>query len=161
MTKWINLMIRRRYWVMGIVLAVTLVLMSQIGHLTVVVNSDNMLPESNHFARIGKEIESTFGNKYTVVVGVTAAQGTIYQTPILEKVQRITARLTNMPDVIKTSVIGLAARKAKSIEGTPEGMSVRPLMEHVPQTEAGMQALKASMRGQPRSWRSSRTCPAA
>jgi hypothetical protein len=41
MTRWINLMIRYRYWVMGAVLAVTAGLMSQIGHLQIVVSSDN------------------------------------------------------------------------------------------------------------------------
>src|SRR3954454_22985661 len=86
MTAWTHLMIRHRYWVMGIVLVITVGLMSQIGHLTIVVNSDNMMPQSNHFVRIGNEIESTFGNKNTVVVAVTPTQGTIYQTAILAKV---------------------------------------------------------------------------
>jgi predicted RND superfamily exporter protein len=108
-----------------------------------------MMPQSNHFVRIGNEIESTFGNKNTVVVAVTPAQGTIYQAPILAKVQRITKRLTNTPGVIKTSVIGLAARKAKSIEGTDDGMSVRPLMEQAPRDEAEMQALKAGIASTP------------
>jgi predicted RND superfamily exporter protein len=149
MTTWVNLMIRRRYWVMGIVIALTAGLMSQIGHLTIIVNSDNMMPQSNHFVRIGNEIESTFGNKNTVVVAVTPTQGTIYQSSILAKVQRITARLTNTPGVIKTSVIGLAARKAKSIEGTSDGMIVRPLMEQAPQTGAEMQALRAGIASTP------------
>jgi predicted RND superfamily exporter protein len=149
MTAWTHLMIRHRYWVMGIVIALTVGLMSQIGHLTIIVNSDNMMPQSNHFVRIGNEIESTFGNKNTVVVAVTPTQGTIYQTPILAKVQRITARLTNTPGVIKTSVIGLAAHKAKAIQGTDEGMSVRPLMEQAPQNDEEMQALKAGIASTP------------
>ena len=53
MTAWTNLMIRYRYWVMGIVIALTFGLMSQIGHLTIIVNSDNMMPQSNHFSRTG------------------------------------------------------------------------------------------------------------
>ena len=40
------------------------------------------------------EIEDTFGHKYSVVIGITATQGTIYQTPILEKIKRITIRDT-------------------------------------------------------------------
>ncbi len=39
MTTWINLMIRYRWWVMGAVLAVTVGLMSQIGHLQIIVSS--------------------------------------------------------------------------------------------------------------------------
>ncbi len=88
----INLMIRHRFWVTGVVLAVTFGLMSQIGHLEVIVSSDNMVPQSNHYIRTGNEIEDTFGHKYSVAIALTATQGTIYQTPILERIKRITAR---------------------------------------------------------------------
>jgi hypothetical protein len=53
MTAWINLVIRYRYGVMGIVLLVTLGLMSQIGHLEVILSSDNRAPQSNHYIKTG------------------------------------------------------------------------------------------------------------
>jgi len=149
MTTWINLMIRHRYWVMGVVLAITVGLMSQIGHLEVILSSDNMLPQSNHYAQAGREIEDTFGNKYTVAIAVTATQGTIYQTPVLEKVKRITTRILNAPGVIRTSVAGIAARKVKSIEGNEEGMSVNPLLDKVPQDRADIDALKKAVASNP------------
>ena len=80
-------MIRHRFWVMGVVLAATFGFMSQIGHLEVIVSSDNMVPQSNHYIRTGNEIEDTFGHKYSVAIALTATQGTIYQTPIFEKVK--------------------------------------------------------------------------
>jgi predicted RND superfamily exporter protein len=146
---WINLMIRHRYWVMGIVLTVTLGLMSQIRHLEVILSSDNMLPQSNHYIRTGNEIEDAFGHKYSVAIAVTATQGTIYQTPILEKIKRITTRIMNTPAVIRTSVTGIAARKVKSIEGNEEGMIVNPLMEKVPQDQTGIDALKKAVASNP------------
>jgi predicted RND superfamily exporter protein len=149
MTTWINLMIRYRYWVMGAVLAVTVGLMSQIGHLQIIVSSDNMVPQSNRYVRTGNEIESVFGHKYTVAIAVTATHGTIYQTPILEKIKRITARITNDPMVIKSSVTGLAARKVKGIEGNQEGMIVNALMDKVPQDQAGIDALKIAVASNP------------
>src|SRR5258708_34263886 len=133
MTTWINLMIRYRYWVMGAVLAVTVGLMSQIRHLDIIVSSDNMVPQSNHYVRTGNEIEATFGHKYPVAIAVTATNGTIYQTPILEKIKRITARITNNPMVIKSSVTCLAARNVKGIEGIEGGMHGKPVMEQVRQ----------------------------
>jgi predicted RND superfamily exporter protein len=149
MTAWINLMISYRYWVMGAVLAVTVGLVSQIGHLQIIVSSDNMVPQSNHYVRAGNEIESVFGHKFTVAIAVTATQGTIYQTPILEKVKRITARITNDPMVIKSSVTGLAARKVKGIEGNQEGMIVNALMDKVPQDQDGIEALKRAVASNP------------
>jgi predicted RND superfamily exporter protein len=142
-------MIRHRYWVMGAVLAVTIGLMSQIRHLEIIVSSDNMLPQSNHYIRTGNEIEDTFGHKYPVAIAVTATHGTIYQTPILEKIKRITARITNDPAVMKSSVTGLAARKVKGIEGNEEGMIVNALMDKVPRDEPGIDALKKAVASNP------------
>jgi len=149
MTTWINLMIRYRYWVMGAVLAVTAGLMSQIGHLQIIVSSDNMVPQSNHYVRTGNEIERVFGHKYTVAIAVTATHGTIYQTPILEKIKRITARITNDPMVIKSSVTGLAARKVRGIEGNAEGLIVNSLMDKVPQDQSGIDELKKAVASNP------------
>jgi hypothetical protein len=53
MTMWTSLMIRYRYWVMAAVLAITLGLMSRIGSLQVVLSSDNMAPQSNHYIKTG------------------------------------------------------------------------------------------------------------
>jgi predicted RND superfamily exporter protein len=149
MTTWINLMIRYRYWVIGAVLAVTVGLMSQIGHLQIIVSSDNMLPQSNHYIKTGNEIEAIFGHKFTIAIAVTATQGTIFQTAILEKVKRITTRIANDPMVIKSSVTGLAARKVKGIEGNQEGMMVNALMDKVPQDQAGIDALKKAVASNP------------
>jgi predicted RND superfamily exporter protein len=135
-------MIRYRYWVMVAVLAVTVGLMSQIRHLQVVLTQDNMLPQSNHYVVTGNEIEDAFGHRYSVAIAVTATHGSIYQTAVLEKVKRITARIMNAPAVIRTSVTGLAARKVKSIAGNEEGMVVHPLMDKVPQDRAGLDALR-------------------
>ena len=149
MTTWISLMIRYRWWVIGAVLAVTVGLISQIGHLQIIVSSDNFLPQSNHYIRTGKEIEDTFGHKYAVAIAVTATHGTIYQAPILEKIKRITARIANDPLVIKSSVTGLAARKVKGIEGNEEGMIVNALMDKVPQDQQGIDALKKAVASNP------------
>ena len=149
MKTWINFIIEKRVWVIAAVLLFTAGLLSQFSRFQVVLSSDNMMPQSNHYVVVGNELESTFGNKYTVVIGVTAKRDTIYQTPILEKVKRITSRLISTPGVIKTNVNSLAARKAKGIEGNEEGMIVRPMMEQVPQTPAEMDALKKAVASVP------------
>jgi predicted RND superfamily exporter protein len=142
-------MIRHRFWVIGVVLGVTFGLVSQIRHLEVIVSSDNMVPQSNPYIRTGNEIEDTFGHKYSVAIAVTATQGTIYQTPILEKIKRITARMMNAPAVIRSSVTGIAARKVKSIEGNQEGMTVNALMDKVPQDQVGIDVLKKEVASNP------------
>lgn len=145
MRNWIAFVIRNRKWAVGLCLLFTAALLSRFGSLKIVISGDNFLPQSNHYIVVEKEIESTFGNKYTVVIGITAKDGTIYQKDILEKVQRITRKLRDTPSVIRTNITSLAARKAKGIEGNAEGMIVRPLMEKVPENEAEMAALKKAI----------------
>jgi len=149
MKTWINFVVKNRIWVIGAVLLFTAALLSQFSRFQVVLSSDNMMPQSNHYVVTGNELENTFGNKYTVVIGITAKQGTIYQTPILEKVKRITSRLISTPGVIKVNVNSLAARKAKGIEGNEEGMIVRPMMEQVPRTPVDMAMLKKAVASVP------------
>ena len=149
MRSWISFVIRKRKWVIAICALVTILLMSQLQRLAVVLTSDNMLPQSNHYIKVGNELESTFGHKYTVVVGITANSGTIYQASILDKVERITTRLMNASGVIKSNITSLSARKAKSIEGVDDAMIVKPLMEQVPRNEEEMAALKKGVASNP------------
>ncbi len=149
MKTWIGLVIRFRLLVMAVCILLTIVLASQIRHLQIIINSDNFLPQSNHYVVVQNEIERVFGNKYSVVVGITAKKGTIYQPEVLAKVRRITARLMSAPGIKKSNVLGLATRKAKSIEGNADGMIVRPLLEAVPQTPSEMAALQKAVASNP------------
>ena len=149
MKNWISFVIRFRFAVIALCLLVTAGFASQIPRLQILINSDNFIPQSNHYAIVGTEIEHVFGNKHTVVIGITANKGTIYQPQILEKVTRITARLMASPGVIKTNVLSLSARKAKSITGVADGMLVQPLMATVPTTAEGLAALRHDVEANP------------
>jgi len=145
MKQWIELMIRRRKWVLAATALVTFALLAQLRSLSVIIDPDDALPQSHPYLVVNNEVEKTFGNKFTVVVGITANEGTIFQTPILEKVKHITDRLLLTPGVVKANVNSLSARKAKNIEGNAEGMVVSPLMEKVPQTQAQLQLLEKAV----------------
>jgi uncharacterized protein len=149
MKAWIAIVIRFRFLVVAACLLLTAGLASQIPKLQIIINSDNFIPQSNRYAIVGTEVERVFGAKYTAVIGVTAVQGTIYTPQALGKVQRITDRLMSSPGVIKTNVLSLSARKAKSIEGVADGMVVQPLMASVPRTPEAMAALRRAIATNP------------
>lgn len=149
MKTWITLVIRFRFFVIAACMLVTVGFASQIPRLQIIINSDNFIPKSNHYAITGTEVEQVFGAKYTAVIGVTALQGTIYTPQILEKVHRITDRLMTSRGVIKTNVLSLSARKAKSIAGVADGMVVHPLMESVPKNSDGMAELQRAVASNP------------
>jgi uncharacterized protein len=149
MKTWIAIVIRFRFAVLATCLLLTAGLASQIPKLQIIINSDNFIPQSNRYAIVGTEVERVFGAKYTAVIGVTAEQGTIYTPEILDKVRRITDRLMSSPGVIKTNVLSLSARKAKSIEGVSDGMVVQPLMASVPRTPEAMAVLRRAVATNP------------
>lgn len=142
MKSWISFVVRMRFAVVLLCALLTGWFATQIPKLQILINSDNFIPRSNHYALVGTEIERVFGNKNTVVIGLTANSGSIYQPAILEKVSRITARLMASPGVVKSNVLSLSARKAKAITGVADGMEVRPLMEIVPTTPQAMALLR-------------------
>jgi predicted RND superfamily exporter protein len=149
MKNWISFVIRYRFVVIALCLLTTVGFASQIPRLQILINSDNFIPRSNHYAIAGTEVERVFGNKHTAVIGITANRGTIYQPEILDKVSRTTARLMASPGVVKTNVLSLSARKAKSISGTADGMQVLPLMDPVPRTPEGLVALRQAVAANP------------
>lgn len=149
MQGWIRAMIVRRHWVVAITAAVTLLLLLQLKSLSVIIDPDDALPQTHPYIRTNNEVEKIFGNKLTVVIGVTAKSGDIYQPHILEKVKRITDNIRNLPGAVKANVNSLASRKAKNIVGTEEGMVVTPLMEKIPSTPEELAKLQAGVAANP------------
>lgn len=149
MQKYLEFILRHRKWVVFGTFGITLVLLAQLRSLQVIIDPDSALPQTHPYIAVGKVIENTFGNKFTVVIGITPKAGTIYQAPVLQKVVNITDRLVKHPAAIKSNLISLSARKAKDISGNEEGMTVRPLMERVPQTPEQMKALEAAVQKNP------------
>jgi predicted RND superfamily exporter protein len=149
MRTYIAQIINYRKTVLFFTFLVTVFFLSQLKSLKVIIDPDSTLPQTHPYIATGNLIEKVFGNKFTVVIGVSPKTGDIYQTNVLEKVQKITSELQKSPVVIKSNISSLSARKSKNITGSDEGMEVRPLMERVPQTPQELDALKLAVQRNP------------
>ncbi len=149
MRKYIELIVRYRRSVLAGALMITALLVSQIGHLKVVIDPNRFLPQSHPYVVTSNKVEDLFSARTVLVIGITAKQGTIYTPEILGKVERITTKLRSVPDVIKSDVLSFAARKAKSINGNDQGMDVLPIMSSAPATQAEADAVRARVRSNP------------
>ncbi|MCI0330418.1 MAG: outer membrane lipoprotein-sorting protein [candidate division Zixibacteria bacterium] len=149
MRKYIEWIIKHRKLVIALTAIVTAGLVSQLRNLTVIIDPDKTLPQNHPNVATSLRIDTLFGSKYTVVAGVTAKEGTVFQPAILGKALRITKKIVNSKGVIKNNVVSIAARKAKNIAGNEEGLEVRPLMERVPETPEEMERLRAAIRANP------------
>lgn len=149
MRKYIEMIVRYRRSVLAGALMVTALLVSQIGHLKILIDPNRFLPQSHPYVQTSNRVEDLFAARTVLVIGITAKHGTIYTPEILGKVARITTKLRSVPDVIKSDVLSFAARKAKSINGNAQGMDVLPLMSTPPTTQAEADAVRARVHSNP------------
>ena len=149
MRAYVEAVVRFRWIVLGLAALVTAFLAFQVANLRVVIDPNANLPRHHPYVETTEQIEKTFGAKHVIVIAITPKAGDVFQPPVLTKVQRITAALLATPGVAKGSLLSLAARRAKNIAGTPDGMDVRPLMETVPRTPQDLAALRRAVRANP------------
>ncbi|MGH7259290.1 MAG: efflux RND transporter permease subunit [Nitrospiraceae bacterium] len=147
--RYVTFIVRYRIVVMLAAVAISVFFGSKIGNLRVVVDPNDNLPQEHPYVIASNEIERVFGGRNLVVIGVESTSGDVFQPKVLEKIQRITDGVLDIPDVVRSNVISLAARKAKDIAGTEEGMVVRQLMETVPQTPQEIARLKKAVYANP------------
>ena len=149
MRKYVEWIVRLRWAVLIGTVAVTAFFAANLGKLEVIVDPDETLPQQHPFVQVTTKVEQLFGNKFSVVVGITPKQGDVFQPGVLAKVKAITTGLQNTPGVVKSNIFSLSARKAKDIKGTEAGLEVRPLMDAVPATPAQIEAVRAAFRANP------------
>ena len=141
--RYLRAVVRHRLIVMLLVVLATLLLASQTRQLSIVVDPDDILPQSHPLVSTTNRIEALFGNRFTVVIGVHATTGTVFENGVAERVRAITEDVLRLPGVVRGNVNSVAARKAKSIAGTEEGMVVKPLLGSGPQASADLRAALA------------------
>jgi predicted RND superfamily exporter protein/outer membrane lipoprotein-sorting protein len=138
--RYLRTVVRHRFVVMLLVALTTLLLASQTRELSIVVDPDDILPQSHPLISTTNRIEALFGNRFTVVIGVHANNGTVYEAGVAERVRAITDDVLKLPGVVRANVNSIAARKAKSITGNDEGMVVKPLLGSGPQAAEALQS---------------------
>lgn len=143
--RYITAIVRYRLVVIMAALVVSVFFATRIGSLRVIVDPNDNLPQEHPYVIATNEIERIFGGRNLVVVGVESVAGDIFQPAILAKLVRITDGILEIPGVVRSNVISLAARKAKDIAGTDDGMTVRQLMEEVPQNATDMARLRQAV----------------
>ena len=145
MRSYIEFILRFRWPVVILVALITAFLTWKGGALTVIIDPNNIVPRSHPFIATTLKVEEVFGSRYVAVIGITPKQGDVFQPKVMEKVLRITNKLRETPRIVKTNLLSVAARRAKDIRGTRDGMEVKQMMTGVPATPEQMSALKAAL----------------
>jgi uncharacterized protein len=134
--------------IIGIAL-VTGLLVTRLGSLKLDSDPDLWSPQAHPYVQATKVLEDVFGGRNVTLIGVVPTSGDIYQPHVLAKLQRIQAGIEQLPQAIRHNIVSLAARKVKHIQGGPDGMQVRQMMETLPQTPEEIAQLKAMVASMP------------
>ena len=145
MRSYIEFILRFRWPVVILVTIATVFLTIKGGSLTVIIDPNNIVPRSHPFIATTLKVEEVFGSRYVAVIGITPKQGDVFQAGVLEKALRITNKLREIPRVVKTNLLSVAARRVKDIRGTKDGMEVKQMMTGVPATPGQIAALKEAL----------------
>ncbi|HWR81722.1 MAG TPA: MMPL family transporter [Candidatus Deferrimicrobium sp.] len=116
---------------------------SQLPKITIDTNPKNMLPETSTVRVFNDEVESTFSlYEDVIVVGIAHPNG-IFNAATLEKVQRITDEITNLPNVAARDVSSLTT--IMNVTAENGALKVAPPMTEVPRTDEELAALRKSV----------------
>jgi predicted RND superfamily exporter protein len=147
--NFISWIVDHRRTVVLLVGLITVGLLLPLRHMEVIVDTDQLLPQSHPYVIATKKVEQIFGNRYTVVVGMTARSGTVIEPKLLEKLKGLTEALNRIPGAVRPNQRSLASSKTKNIVGTEEGMSARAMLAKLPQSEAELAALRTAIDNNP------------
>ncbi|MBC7634871.1 MAG: outer membrane lipoprotein-sorting protein [Acetobacteraceae bacterium] len=149
MRAYANFVVRNRVVVLVLSLVITVLMALQLRHLEVIVDADELLPRDHPFVEVTERVQAVFGNRYTVVIGVTPTSGDVYTPATLGKLLAVTDALIATPGVTPGNIQSLAAPRAKDIAGNAEGLVVSRLLDHVPASRAEALAIKERLAANP------------
>lgn len=149
MSKFANFIVGNRVFVVIFSLIATILFASSLRNITVIVDADELLPRDHPFVEVTERVQALFGNRYTVVIGITPKTGTVYTPEALGAVVRVTDAIAAMPGLTAGNLQSLAAPRAKDISGGAEGLRVARLLDHVPADLAEAKAVAARLAANP------------
>ncbi len=149
MARYAAALLRHRVAVITLTLLITAALGWLAAGIKVVIDPAALAPQGHPYVAATSRVETAFGSKYLLIIGITPRQGDALQPAVLERVQRLTHELTHQPGVVNATVMSLAARQAKAIQGTDGALQARPLLPSATLSAPEVAALKQALRENP------------
>jgi len=129
-----------------LILAVTVFMVMQLPSLRWETDARVYMPKGHDAIKYDEKIEHIFGVKDAFIIGIKNEEKTIYNTATLEKISRITEKVTALPGVVANRTLDIASlTSATAFVGTEDSMGAVRLMESIPQTADELEALKANV----------------
>ena len=149
MRRYAGWLIRHRLKVIVVIGALTVFLGYQLTKLELENSPDIWQPQDHPIIKTTRLLERIFGGRNYTIIGIKPKSGDVFQPAILAKVYNIQKGIEKIPGAVRHNIMSLAAKNAKAITGTQEGMEVRQMMERVPQTSKELDQLRRDIENNP------------
>ncbi len=149
MFHFVSFVVTHRRAVVALIALTTVLLLLPLRHLEVIVDTDQLLPQAHPYVIATKAVEHLFGNRYTVVVGMSAREGTVLTPHHLAKLQGLSKALAGVPGAQRANLRSLASPKIKNIIGTEDGISARAMLAKLPHTTRELDELALAIAHNP------------
>lgn len=141
--------VNHRYFVLGIILLVTLIFAFQIRKIVIKTELSDLLPSSHPFIKIHEQYKEQLGGSFKIFLMLQVKEGNIYNKETLQKIIRITEGLDAIPGVNHNQIYSIASRKLKKVKITGDSILSEDLMKGVPSSPSAMEELKKTIQASP------------
>jgi uncharacterized protein len=144
--RFVEFCLRHRVWMAAIIAAVTAIMAISAVRVEIKTVFDDLLPGGHPYVKVHEKFKQNFGGSNLVSIMLEVKDGDIFRPAVLGKIQKVTRDLQYVQGANQFQIISLAARKAKEVRASTEGIDVRPLMwPSVPQGAEEIAKLKEAV----------------
>ncbi|TCG02383.1 RND transporter [Paraburkholderia strydomiana] len=148
--RFVAFCLRRRVAVTVIYVVLTALMALFASRIEIKTVFDDLLPRTHEYVKVHERFKEQFGGSNVVSIMLEADHGTIFQKDVLDKIKKITTDLALVRGVNPMQIISIASPKLKEIRGSTDSIESKPVMfPDVPQTQAALDELKASVLNNP------------
>lgn len=133
--KLVGFLIRFRKIGLIVLLLVTVFFASQIFKMEMFTQFLDLFPGNHPYVEVHKKYSRFFGSAYQAILMLEVQNGDVFNVQTLEKISRIQAAVDMIPGVDHFGITSIASSSASIMRETPDGISVKPVMKHVPKTK--------------------------
>ena len=130
-----------------IVLLITVFMASQISKLEWETDARVYMPKGHPAIEYDEKIERIFGAKDAIIVVVANEEKSIFNQVTLEKIKRITAKISELPSVVANRKLDIASPTTATLfEGDDDSLGAVRLLSKTPASDEEMEAVKQKIK---------------
>jgi predicted RND superfamily exporter protein len=136
MEAYLRFLLRYRWPVLGVSLAITLFLGYHLSNAKIQMNFLDLIPPEHPYTQLARKHARMFGSANVLVVAVEVKNGDLFTVATLNKIDRLTIALLETPGVNPWQVRSISHPAVRSIQITGAAIKVLPLFFPAPPKEA-------------------------